>query len=223
MAGFAVVMTILTFGFLCLFAACVASIGLYLLAKRRLHEDRPNRRRVIVATALAPFLALFWLIAALLIHVEISNRWAHQDCGFSPDPFVTLPNGYVLGSANTYDGYFRAPGFQTDAPVAGPGYVRSIIDLQLSNGYFTGTQFDFETSRIRHFVFDTRTRAFQAADQEDSARSAAAETNAHTDATSYWKLYAQYRHHWPNYILMIMIITGESAIGLGVWKLWTTE
>ena len=63
--------------------------------------------RRAVPTTVAPFLAFSWLIAAFVLHVLISNNLAHQDCGFglSPDPWVTLPNGYVLGSHNTYDGY----------------------------------------------------------------------------------------------------------------------
>jgi hypothetical protein len=234
MSGFAIVMTVLTYGFLGLIAGGIASLCLYFYAKRNIPKEVHNRHRVIVVSALAPFLALLWLVAALLIHVEISNRLAHQDCGFSPDPYVTLPNGYVLGSHNTYDGYFTAPGVETDVPVAGPGYVRSIIDLQLSNGYFTGTQFDLKTSTVRHFVFNTRTRVFQVSDTKDSASGtsqasdttdvdkwAAAETSAHNDATSYWRLYAQYRHDWPSYILVFLIIAGEVAIGLWVRRLWT--
>jgi hypothetical protein len=222
-------------GFLGLITAGVSSLCLYFYAKRRIPPERPGRHRVVVASAIAPFLALLWLVMALLIHVAISNELAHQDCGFSPDPYVTLPNGYVLGSHNTYDGYFRAPGFETDVPVAGPGYVRSIIDLRLSEGYFIGTQFDFKTSSVRHFVFDTRTRAFQTSDTKDSGSRAfqasaktdvdawpAAETSAHDDATSYWKLYAQYRRPWPNYILVVLIIAGEGAIVLWVRKLWIT-
>lgn len=107
MAGFAVFMTVLIYGFWALVAASVSSLCLYLYAKRRFREEGHSHRRVAIASATAPFLALLWLVAALLIHVEISNRLAHQDCGFSPDPYVTLPNGYVLGSNNTYDGYIK--------------------------------------------------------------------------------------------------------------------
>ena len=65
------------------------------------------------------------------------------------------------GSHNTYDGYFRAPGFETDVPVSGPGYVRSLIDLSFPDPYFVGTQLDFQTSKVRSFVFDTRTRTYK--------------------------------------------------------------
>jgi hypothetical protein len=234
MAGFAVVMTVLTYGFFALIAAGVSSLCLYFYAKRRVREGT-HSRKVIATSAVIPFLALLWLIAALLIHVAISNYLAHQDCGFSPDPYVTLPNGYTLGSHNTYDGYFKAPGFETDIPVAGPGYVRGIIDLQLSNGYFTGTQLDFKTSKVRSFVFDTRTRAFQTSDtsasgsQEIKSSEAqqldaftSAQTSVQNDDISYWKLYAQYRHHWPNYILVVLIIAGEAAIGFWVQKVWAS-
>src|SRR5580704_14128267 len=149
MAGFAIFMTILIFGVVGILVASVLSVSLYAVAKRRVQAG-VSTRRAIVSGAVAPFLALFWIVIAFLIHVEVSNRLAHQDCGLSGDPYVTLPNGYVLGSLNTYDGYIKAPGFDTDVPVAGPGYVRSIIDLRLSNGYFIGTQFDFKTSAVRH-------------------------------------------------------------------------
>jgi hypothetical protein len=243
MAGFAIVMTILTYGFFALLAACITSLCLYFWAKRRLIGEGLPYRRVAVASAVAPFLALLWLVASLIIHVGISNGLAHQDCGFSPDPYVTLPNGYVVGSHNTYDGYLSAPGFKTDVPVEGPGYVRSIIDLQLSNGYFIGTQADLKTYFVRHFVFDTRTRAFQAQafqtsdtkdtndssgqtsstiDKESLDRFGKAMTSAQDDATGYWKLYAHYRHQWPSYVLLLLISAGECAIGLWLWKLWTT-
>jgi hypothetical protein len=169
MAGFAIFMTVLTYGFIGLVVACILSVCLALIARQRLLSDSPNRRKIIATSAVSPFLAFLWLIAALLIHVQISNRLAHQDCGFSPDPYVMLPNGYILGSANTYDGYIKAPGYETDVPVVGPGYVRSLIDLQLTGDYFIGTQFDLKTSQVRHFVYDTRTRAFQASDTKDSA------------------------------------------------------
>ena len=177
---------------------------------------------MIALIALAPFFALLWLVAALLIHVQISNRLAHQDCGLSGDPYVTLPNGYELGSHNTYDGYIKAPGVETDVPVAGPGYVRSIIDLQFSNGVFTGTQFDFNTSSVRHFTYDTRTRSFQSS-PEGPLSWDAANTQAQQGANSYWYLYPKYRHHWPNYILLALIIAGEGAIVFWVRRIWKTS
>ena len=234
MAGFAVFMAFATYAFFGFIAASIASLCLYLFAKRRFRETGGARRRVIIVSLLAPFVAFLWPVAAFVIHVQISNRLAHQDCGLglSPDPFVTLPNGYVLGSHNTYDGYFKAPGFETDTPVVGPGYVRSIIDLKFSNGYFTGTQFDLKTSSVRHFAFDTRTREFHTTDPEvpshnlpssnasDIDKWTAAQTSVHEDADSYWKLYAQYRHGWPDYIFAVLIIAGESAIGFWLWKVW---
>ncbi len=223
MAGFAVLMTILTYGLLGVIAAGIVSVCLYSCTKRRVRKDEHRRNNVALLSAAAPFVGLLWLAVALLIHVQISNKLANQDCGFSPDPYVTLPSGYVLGSTNTYDGYFKAPGFETGVPVAGPGYVRSIIDLQLSHGYFIGTQFDFKASRIRAFVFDTRTRAFQISGGGESSTWEAAVTRARDDATSYWKLYEQYRRHWPNYILLALIIGGEGAICVWLWKLLATE
>jgi len=146
---------------------------------------------------------------------------------------VTLPDGYILGSLNTYDGYFKALGFETDVPMVGPGYVRSIIDLQLSGGIFTGTQFNFRTSRIRSFTFNTATRVFQTPDDNDSNGKECnstdpqcvqiwgqAETSAHDDANSYWELYHQYRHRWPSYLLLAVIVLGEAAIAQGIRMLW---
>jgi hypothetical protein len=192
------------------------------LARKKLrHEDR-NDRNLVVMITVSPFLGLAWLILALLIHVQISNKLAHQDCGLSGDPYVTLPNGYELGSHNTYDGYIRAPGAQTDVPVAGPGYVRSIISLHLTGDLFTGTQFDFKTSSVRRFTFDTRTRAFQSAPEGPSSWEAAND-RAQLGEDSYWKLYAMYRHHWPNYVLLILILGGEGTILLLALRAWSTK
>ncbi|MDR3744912.1 MAG: hypothetical protein P4K80_02135 [Acidobacteriaceae bacterium] len=210
-------MTIVTFGFLGVVAACILSSCLYLLAKRRPLKEGQNRRSITIKVVMAPFIGLVWLVFALLLHVETSNRLAHQDCGLSGDPYVTLPNGYVLGSHNTYDGYIKAPGYETDVPVAGPGYVRSIIDLQFTDGNFVGTQFDFKTSSVRRFIYDTRTQEFSSS-PEGPLSWDAANTNAQEGANSYWKLYAQYRHYWPNYILLVLIIAGEGSIGFWVWK-----
>lgn len=45
-----------------------------------------------------------------------------------------------------------------------PGYVRNLIDLQFSDPYFTGTQWDFKTETIRNFTFDTKTRTYHFSD-----------------------------------------------------------
>src|SRR5580704_17748972 len=112
MAGFAVVMTIFTYGIAGILVAAVLSLVLFFSARRRLRDEGRTDRGLTVKTTVAPFLGLVWLITALIIHVQVSNRLAHQDCGLSGDPYVTLPNGYEVGSHNTYDGYLRAPGAQ---------------------------------------------------------------------------------------------------------------
>lgn len=114
MAGFAVVITMFTYGILGLIGACVLSLILYKFAKGRVLDAGLTRHRLTREAAAASFLGLLWLVVALLLHVAISNRFAHQDCGLSGDPYVTLPNGYKLGSLHTYSGYIVAPGFQTD-------------------------------------------------------------------------------------------------------------
>jgi hypothetical protein len=222
MAGFAVFMTIITYGLIGIVVASVTSLVLYFVAKWNLEIDGLKNPKLVTLNAIAPFLGLGWLVFALLIHVAISNNFAHQDCGLSGDPYVTLPNGYQVGSNNTYDGYILAPGFRTDVPVAGPGYVRSIINLHLVGDKFIGTQFDFKTSTVRRFTFDTRTREFQSAPLGPSSWNAAND-QAQLDTDSYWKLYYQYRHHWPNYILCLLIIAGESALCFVVWKAWTNR
>jgi hypothetical protein len=65
MAGFAVVMTVLAYGLVGLIAGAIASAFFYVYAKKR------RSRRVALACASTPFLALLWLIVALLIHVQI--------------------------------------------------------------------------------------------------------------------------------------------------------
>lgn len=222
MAGFAVVMTILIGAIIGVLGAVVLSVILFFAARRKLRGENRADRRLVVMCAAAPFLGLAWLVVALLVHVQVSNRLAHQDCGLSGDPYVTLPNGYEVGSLNTYSGYLKAPGAKTDVPVAGPGYVRSIINLQLSGDVFTGTLFDFKTSSVQRFTFDTRTQAFQSAPVGPSSWSAAND-ESQLGEESYWKIYAKYRHHWPNYVLLIMIMGGEGAIGLWIWKALSTK
>ena len=222
MAGFAVVMTIFTYGIIGILVAGVLSLILFLLARRKLRDQGRTDRSLIVKTAAVPFLGLAWLVVALLIHVQISNRLAHQDCGLSGNPYVTLPNGYEVGSHNTYDGYIRAPGVRTDVPVAGPGYVRSIISLHLADDKFTGTQFDFKTSSVRRFTFDTHTQSFQSV-QEGPLSWEAANDKAQLGEDSYWKIYSRYRHRWPNYVLLILIVSGEGAIVLWIRRVWSTK
>lgn len=213
-------MTIAIYGSLILVAAGITSLCLCFYARKRISPEAKGRRKALILTAIAPFLGVCWLAVALLLHVEISNRIAHQDCGLSGDPYVTLPNGYELGSLNTYDGYIKAPGYETDVPIAGPGYVRSLVDLEFSDGRFTGTQFDFNTSSIRSFSFDTRTRNYQSSASGVPATFEDMATRAQQDPTSYWRLYALYRRHWPSYVLLALIVLGEGAIYLGVRRMW---
>jgi len=234
MAGFAVVMTFLFFGIVGVAGASVASFCLYFYARNRVRLTG-RRPGIVAVTTVAPFLAFFWLIAAFILHVLISNNLAHQDCGFglSPDPWVTLPNGYALGSHNTYDGYIAAPGVETAQPVIGSGYVRSIIKLQWRDPYFIGTQFDFNTSHARAFVYDTRTRAtttsppnvnlndYAANGNTDLDAWVAAQTQTHFDADSYWVMYAQNRRQWPNFVFLVLVLIGEAAIGFWLWRIWS--
>jgi hypothetical protein len=233
MAGFAVFMTIVIVGVVGIVIASILSATLYVVGRGRVRRGVSTRRATVVG-AVAPFLGLLWFVVAFIIHVQISNRFAHQDSGLTGDPYVTLPNGYVLGSLNTYSGYIKAPGYQTDVPVAGPGYVRSIINLKFSDPYFVGTQFDHKTSSMRGFVFDTRTREFHALELESRGRPldpssqaavdawADAQTHAQQDADSYWKLYDQYRHRWPKYVFLAIIAVGEAGIFLYVRRIWKT-
>jgi hypothetical protein len=120
MAGLYIVAMTLIFGLFGVVAATITSITLIARARKRLPPGLRGRGTFLTACGLAPFVGLAWLVGALFIHVQISNKLAHQDCGFSGDPYVTLPNGYVLGSLNTYDGYIRDPAstrtFQSTAP-----------------------------------------------------------------------------------------------------------
>ena len=223
MAGFAVFATILLYALVALIAASILSVKLYRVAKKRVSEGLCERKAMAFGAA-APFLGVLWLLIAFLVHVQISNRLAHQDCGLSGDPYVTLPNGYVVGSLNTYSGYFKAPGYETDVPIAGPGYVRSLVDLKFSDPYFIGTQFDRSSSGIRKFVFDTRTLEFHAEEPRSSGKGqdawGDAQTHAHDDADSYWKVYYQYRHSWPQYVFIGLLLIGEVGIFLGLRKIW---
>jgi hypothetical protein len=234
MAGFAAVMTLLFFGVVGAVGASIASFCLFFYARKRVPLNG-RKTGVVVLTTLAPFIAFSWLFAAFVLHVSISNKIAHQDCGFglSPDPWVTLPNGYELGSNNTYDGYIAAPGVKTSQPVVGAGYVRSIINLKWNDPYFIGTQFDFNTGRTRAFVHDTHTRKTTTSEPdldvnvvtEEGSKNLdawiAAQTQTHFDADSYWVMYAQNRRQWPSYVFLALVLLGEGAIGLWLRRSWS--
>jgi hypothetical protein len=234
MAGFAVVMTLLFFGVVGLVLASIASCCLFFYARNRMRQIS-DEHGVVARSTVAPFLAFFWLIVAFILHVSISNNIAHQDCGFglSPDPWVTLPNGYKLGSNNTYDGYIAAPGVQTEQPVVGNGYVRSIVKITWKAPYFIGTQFDFNSGHTRAFVHDTRSRTTAVSDPgldvnevtKDGSRNldawTAAQTQTHTEPDSYWVMYADNRHQWPNYAFLLLVLVGEGVIGFWLWRTWS--
>jgi hypothetical protein len=94
-AGLWVVAVILSLAFSGLLAASILSAVLFRAARRG--GKGPRGKAVAL---LVPFLGLLWLAVAFYIHVRVSNNLAHQDCGLSGDPYVTLPNGYVVGSFN---------------------------------------------------------------------------------------------------------------------------
>jgi hypothetical protein len=220
MAGLYYVVMALLFGLLCLGAAIVGSISFVVRAKKRLPPGLRGRGLFLGVGGFAPFVGLVWLVVALFIHVQVSDKWAHQDCGFSGDPYVTLPNGYVLGSLNTYSGYITAPGFKTDLPATGPGYVRSLIDIELTDEHFVGTYQDFGTNTVHNFSFDTRDRSIRTSDTTIPIDFETVQNRVHTDPTSYWKLYRKYRHRWPAVVFLDLIAVGGGAIIFGVRKFW---
>ena len=212
-------MNFLVFGFLLFCVAAVCSAALYVRAKRTCPGVDANARQFRAESAAAPFVGLLWIVVALILHTLISNRLAHQSVGFSPDPYVTLPNGYVVGSLNTYDGYVHAPGFSLDFPWVGPGYVRGLIDLTFDDGRFEGTYFDSHsdmqpqgTGHIRHFVFDTHDRSISTSDTGGVTDFGGQQTLVHEHETSYWQIYARYRHGWPTTVFWLILIGGEAAV-----------
>ena len=219
MAGFAVVMTFLTWGFILTIVSIVLSIILCKFAKRSFPTSIYAAKRYRIFNAAAPFLALGWLVAALILHAFISNHIAHQSVGYSPDPYVTLPNGYVVGSLNTYSGYVRAPGVTTDVPWVGRGYVRGIIDLEFHDGRFVGTYLDSKsqfqpqgTDHVKNFVFDTRDQSIQTSDTHTAGDFTSQQNSVHRDQNAYWNLYAQNRHSWPTVVFWVILLAGWSPL-----------
>lgn len=212
-------MTVATCALVGIIVGFAVSFALFVHSKGQLHKLGTTDHRYLIERSITPFAALLWIAVACLIHVWISNHLAHQDCGLSGDPYVTLPNGYVVGSLNTYSGYVHAPGVNTDVPFVGPGYVRGLINLTFQNGRFEGTYLDLRSttnpngiSGVRRFVFDTRDRSIQTFPTGDSADFEGQQNRVHADNTSYWQIYAQYRHHWPTAVLWLLILGGEAAI-----------
>ena len=212
-------MTVLFWTVVGLAVAGAASLILYIRSKNQLQATETSDRRYVYERTAAPFAAVLWIAVAVVTHVWISNHLAHQDCGLSGDPYVTLPNGYVVGSLNTYDGYVHAPGVDTDVPFVGPGYVRGLIDLTFQDGRFEGTYFaipsstdPYAKSAVRRFIFDTRDRSIQTFPTSDMTDFTGEQDRVHGDKTSYWQIYAQYRHRWPTAVLWLLIVAGEAAI-----------
>jgi hypothetical protein len=219
MAGFAVVMSFLTWGFILTVVSIVLSISLFRLAKRSFPDSTHAAKRYRTFNTAAPFLALGWLVATLILHMFISNHFAHQSVGYSPDPYVTLPNGYVVGSLNTYSGYVHAPGVTTDIQWIGRGYVRGIIDLEFRDGRFFGTYLDSKsqfqpegTDHVKNFVFDTRDQSIQTSDTNTAGDFTSQQNSVHQDQNSYWNLYARYRHGWPAVVFWVILLGGWSAL-----------
>ncbi len=219
-------MAFLTWGFLLAIAGIVLSICLFRVARRSFPEATGDAKRYRTFNAVAPFLALGWLIAMLILHTFISNHLAHQSVGYSPDPYVTLPNGYVVGSLNTYSGYVRAPGVTTDIPWIGRGYVRGIIDIEFRDGRFTGTYLDSKsevqpqgTDHVKNFVFDTRDQSIRTSDTNTAGDFTSQQNSVHQDQNSYWVLYARNRHVWPTLVFWVLLLGGWSALVAAVQRL----
>jgi len=200
--------------------ALVLSVALVLKARKQVAHGVQGRTLFLFANAVAPFIALAWIVIAVFIHIHISNRWAHQDCGFSGDPYVTLPNGYVVGSLNTYSGYVVAPGFHTDQPITGQGYVRSLIDIELKGNVFVGTVHNFNTNEEWNFTFHTQDRRIETSNTGRPISFEETQNRVHQDPNSYWVMYNQYRHRWPVVIFLDLIAFGGGLIVYGMRKLW---
>jgi hypothetical protein len=216
MAGFAVIAMLATLLFFSSIVAIVASIVGYLLARKKVRQAGLKRHALIYTSAVAPFLALGWGVLSVIFYVWISNQFADQACGFSPDPYVTLPNGYVFGSLNTYNGYIVAPGYKTDTAWIGPGYVRGVITIQFDGEKFSGLY--SEPGFTYRYVFDTRDRTIKTIPAGQMSFEQA-QTIAHAGPSSYWYFYDRYYHRWPKYVLIVLLIGGWSAIGFCIWKL----
>jgi hypothetical protein len=219
MAGFAIVMAFITGGAVLLLVAVIASFMLRVYALRSVPGKSWEARKYHRELIATPFAAVLWIAPCLIAYTWVSNHVAHQSVSFSPDPYITLPNGYVVGSLNTYCGYVHAPGVDTDIPWTGPGYVRGLIDLDYADGRFQGTYLDSHsdmqplgTDRIRKFIFDTRNRSIQTWDSSIQADFGQQQTMVHEHSSSYWQFYAANRRHWPEPLFWLLLLAGVATI-----------
>lgn len=228
MAGFSVFVGFLSLCIVGGASAFALALALRVLAKRRIERLGYRKHPFVTRCEIAPFLGLAWVLASFIVHVVVSNQIAHQDCGFelSVEPYVTLPNGYVVGDYG--EGYVRAPGASSDlpllektrgngkpdtyAPPYGPGYIRSVYELQWTGRYFLGTQFDYGDSKTHPFLFDTSDWNYHEFSGEDNAAWAATKTQFHYVGNNYMNLYWKYWKRWPKYVFIAMIVFGELLI-----------
>jgi hypothetical protein len=82
-----------------------------------------------------------------------------------------------------------------------------------------GTFDDMHGKQYR-FRFNTQDRAIQTVDTGIPINFEQVQTLVHQDPDSYWIMYAKYRQHWPNYILVALILLGEGAIAAGLRRFW---
>lgn len=105
-------------------------------------------------------------------------------------------------------------------PATGPGYVRSLIDIQLINGSFVGSYRDYGSNTIHNFSFNAGDRSIQTTDTGIPIDFGAVQDRVHSDPTSYWRLYERYRHRWPAIVFLDLIALGGGAIIFGLRKFW---
>ena len=228
MDGLSLVLTLLFYRVAGSLIVIIASPMLVWLGRKRIALNTRGRGGFLWVCGLAPLAAVLWVWVCFVGYSYVNRTIFHQDDGLTDDPYVTLPDNFVIGKQVDYCwGYIAGSGQQTHGfdkchSPDGRGLVSGVTEVQIADHYILGTRSvaDADPNFLRggahtvtsYFLLDRRTGSVEHfASKEDL--SAAASSKGIDMSPEYIGLtYARHRVHWIDWLLVPAQLFGVAGL-----------
>jgi hypothetical protein len=186
-----------------------------------------DRRKVILAVGLFPWLCLGWGGAVFLFQAEVNETVFHRDPEIGDAWECPLPNGYALLMIDVPDqGFVYNPKTQPAGSIVGEqeDAVAGVRVLQLAGRYIVGGT-DSSVGQMgkgqvdSYFLLDTMTGRHTRFSLLDDLRSASLPLGIQLNLEAIGRVYSRYRYTWFD-VLAEALFCGPPLLAMAFLGLW---
>lgn len=194
--------------------ACIIGLIIWRVAARAVRNSGGGRRKLVMFAAMYPFICLLWAagVSGCQRHIEVTVL--HHDSGYGDSFYVTLPNGYRIGSIDDLeDGWVFNPRLKAHMTgfLSEEAGVEGVRNLQVAGQYILGESSgrvvnpsgaDF--MKPPYFILDTASAAQTRFDTYEALQDAARKLDIAVALRPFRDIYSECRSSWYDAVFRLL-------------------